>query len=127
MSGPSLCFPAPVTTNKNVRSPKSLLLFCYSAVSDSLQGIFLIQGSNPCLLLWQVSSLPLSHQGSPQYPKYPWINHSQSISGGIGSCVEKNRASWIKTALGEETGIRQNIGVVCKVNTQTHTLWSHIV
>ena len=29
-------------------------------------GIFPDQGSNPCLLLWQVDSLPLSHQGSPQ-------------------------------------------------------------
>ena len=30
-----------------------------------LQGIFLTQGSNPCLLPWQANSLPLSHQGSP--------------------------------------------------------------
>ena len=30
-----------------------------------LQGIFLTQGSNLCLLHWQVNSLPLSHQGSP--------------------------------------------------------------
>ena len=29
-----------------------------------LQGIFSNQGSNPCLLHWQVDSLPLSHQGS---------------------------------------------------------------
>ena len=29
-------------------------------------GIFLDQGSNPCLLHWQVDSLPLSHQGSPE-------------------------------------------------------------
>ena len=29
-----------------------------------LQGIFLTQGSNPCLLRWQVDSSPLSHQGS---------------------------------------------------------------
>ena len=28
-------------------------------------GSFLDQGSNPCLLHWQVDSLPLSHQGSP--------------------------------------------------------------
>ena len=28
-------------------------------------GIFPDQGSNPCLLHWQVDSLPLSHQGSP--------------------------------------------------------------
>ena len=30
-----------------------------------LQGIFLTQVSNPCLLHWQVGSLPLNHQGSP--------------------------------------------------------------
>ena len=29
------------------------------------QGIFLIQGLNLHLLLWQADSLPLSHQGSP--------------------------------------------------------------
>ena len=29
-------------------------------------GIFLDQGSNPCLLHWQADSLPLSHQGSSQ-------------------------------------------------------------
>ena len=28
-------------------------------------GIFLDQGSNPCLLHWQVDSVPLSHQRSP--------------------------------------------------------------
>ena len=30
-----------------------------------LQGIFLTQGSNLCLLHWQAGSLPLSHLGSP--------------------------------------------------------------
>ena len=30
-----------------------------------LQGIFLTQGSNPCLTHWQADSLPLSHQGMP--------------------------------------------------------------
>ena len=37
------------------------MLSCSSAC-----GIFLDQGSNPCLLHWQVDSLPLSHQGSPR-------------------------------------------------------------
>ena len=32
-----------------------------------LQGIFLTQGSNPCLLHWQVNSLPLSHLENPGY------------------------------------------------------------
>ena len=30
-----------------------------------LQGIFLTQGLNLCLLHWQADSLPLSHWGSP--------------------------------------------------------------
>ena len=33
--------------------------------SSAACGIFPDQGSNPCLLHWQVDSLPLSHQGSP--------------------------------------------------------------
>ena len=36
----------------------------WAAISYS-RGIFPTQGSNPCLLHWQVDSLPLSHQGSP--------------------------------------------------------------
>ena len=32
-----------------------------------LRGLFPIQGSNPCLLHWQVDSLPLSHLGSPNH------------------------------------------------------------
>ena len=32
-----------------------------------LQGIFLTQGSNLCLLHWQSDSLPLSLLGSPKY------------------------------------------------------------
>ena len=30
-------------------------------------GVFLTQGLNPCLLLQQADSLPLSHLGSPDY------------------------------------------------------------
>ena len=49
---------------------------CYSPVSAivvhgfscaTAYGIFLDQGSNPCLLHWQVDSLPSSHQGSPGF------------------------------------------------------------
>ena len=35
--------------------------FCCSEA----HGIFLDQGSKPCLLHWQADSLPLSHKGSP--------------------------------------------------------------
>ena len=34
------------------------------AISFS-SGLFLIQGLNPCLLHWQVDSLPVNHLGSP--------------------------------------------------------------
>ena len=30
-------------------------------------GIFPDQGSNPCLLLWQMDSIPLSYQGNPRF------------------------------------------------------------
>ena len=33
-----------------------------------LQGIFLTQGLNPCLLHWQADSLPLSYLGNTSYP-----------------------------------------------------------
>ena len=36
-------------------------------------GIFLDQGSNPCLLHWQADSLPLSHQGSPPWSFQPTV------------------------------------------------------
>ena len=38
-------------------------------------GSFLDQGLNPCLLPWQVYSLPLSHQGSPTSLPF-WSEHS---------------------------------------------------
>ena len=37
----------------------------WSGLLFLLQGIFPTQGLNPCLLHWQVDSLPPSHQGSP--------------------------------------------------------------
>ena len=51
-----------------------------------LQGIFLTQESNPCLLTWQADSLPMSHQGRPacsstsflftaKYYSIVWIYH----------------------------------------------------
>ena len=41
-----------------------------------LQGIFLTQGWNSCLLHWQEDSLPLSHQGSPNFPCKKVLNHN---------------------------------------------------
>ena len=59
-----------------------------------LQGLFLTQGSNPCLLHWQAGSLPLSHQGSPVVKRVPvanlwllWINESSSDMDVAGSSL----------------------------------------
>ena len=68
-----------------------------------LQGIFLTQGSNPCLLHWQVDSLPLSHQGSNTNPSYNEVSphtdqnghhqkNLQTINAGEG--VEKRESSY---------------------------------
>ena len=47
-----------------------------------LQGIFLTQGSNPHLLLWQSDSLPLRHLGSPFWNVYIFTLAVQpSLSG----------------------------------------------
>ena len=48
-----------------------------------LQGIFLTQELNPCLLHWQRDSLPLSHQESPGKQVRP---HSV-LHANIGQCI----------------------------------------
>ena len=57
------------------------------ARAQSLRGTWNLsdQGSNPCLLLWQVNSLPLSHQGSPRCIEFftlPWWFRSLWYSEG---------------------------------------------
>ena len=51
----------------------------WSELPFLLHGIFLIQGSNPCLLHWQADSLPLSHLGSPltEYGGYILLVNNQ--------------------------------------------------
>ena len=39
-------------------------------VGSAACGIFLDQGSNPCILHWQADSLPLSHQGRLDMPSF---------------------------------------------------------
>ena len=49
-------------------------------------GIFLDEGSNPCLLHWQVDSLPRSHQGSPFSfftPHLVKLSHSESFPSSV--------------------------------------------
>ena len=46
------------------------------------QGIFPIQGSNPCLLcllLWQAGSLPLASSGKPWWPTHLITKHSDML------------------------------------------------
>ena len=45
-----------------------------------LQGIFLTQGSNLGLLLWQVSSLPLSHQENRRFS--PTLEKNEALKKG---------------------------------------------
>ena len=53
-----------------------------------LQGIFLTQGLNPCLLHWQVGSLPLCHPRSPGGLHTVQAKISETASGlGQGSLL----------------------------------------
>ena len=58
-------------------------------------GIFLNQGWNPCLLSWQVDSLPLSHQGSTGLPLEPQVHVSAvvvcAVVGMVGKLMEVMR------------------------------------
>ena len=57
-----------------------------SGLPFQLQGIFLAQGSNLCLLHhlhWQVDSLPLSHRGSP-FPRF--MSHVLCARAAFISC-----------------------------------------
>ena len=76
-----------------------------------LQGIFLTQGSNPCLLHWQTGSLPLSHQGTPIVKLVPianlwllWINESSSDMDVAGSSLSyKQRKLGLHLLIGQVT------------------------
>ena len=56
-----------------------------------LQGIFLTQASNPCLLLllrWQAASLPLVPPGKPLFLRYKSLNSNVlKTKGGVGISV----------------------------------------
>ena len=61
-----------------------------------LQGILLTQGSNPCLLHWQVDSLSLSHLGSPKssvdYIKLESLNPASGLQLKLYKIlIEQNR------------------------------------
>ena len=65
------------------------------ALSCSMaHGIFLDQGSNPCLLDWQANSLPLSHQENPHmaFKLFLSVNSSTSFKKN-GICLENQSLS----------------------------------
>ena len=51
-----------------------------------LQGILLTQGSNPCVLHWQVGSLPLAPPGKPSGILPLWYPHSIEKGLAQGEC-----------------------------------------
>ena len=55
------------------------------------RGIFLRQESNPYLLHWQVDSLPLNHQGSPENQKITEYENSGRCSLFCGAEVGTDR------------------------------------
>ena len=56
-----------------------------------LQGIFLTQRSNPCLLHWQAGSLPQHHLGSPR--RRDWIQFLSKLSGLPSSQLPARKSS----------------------------------
>ena len=67
----------------------SRLSSCVScALSCSVAcGIFLHEGSNPCLLQWQVDSDPLYHQGSPQATIFKESSLLWTVADGCHDCA----------------------------------------
>ena len=67
-SCPALCDPRdcspPGSSVHGILQARILGVGCHAL----LQGIFRTQGSNPCLLHWQVDLLPLSYQGEFPHP-----------------------------------------------------------
>ena len=66
----------------------SLELGCSAAC-----GVFSDQGSNVCLLHWQVDSLPLSHQGSPSEPIRVYL-FTDTVVVQLLSCVRLSVTPW---------------------------------
>ena len=80
-SCPTLCDPidcSPPGSSVHGDSPgRNTGVSCHSL----FQRIFPTQGSNPCLLHWQVDSLPLSHQGSNTNPNYNEVSPHTGQNG----------------------------------------------
>ena len=64
-----------------------------------LQGFILTQGSNPCLLHWQVESLPLSPQGSPMVKWYLQLNGGPQDASPLWQSIEERSHSVVSNSL----------------------------
>ena len=59
-----------------------------------LQGIFLIQGSDLCLLHWQADSLPVSHLRIQSTYLFIWLGQVLAVTCGTLSCSMWNLVLW---------------------------------
>ena len=66
---------------------------------STARGIFLDQGSNLCILHWQVDSLPLSHQGRPL--SYPLSVKWAQIMGTMSLPREEVETWWVGSKVTE--------------------------
>ena len=103
-----------------------------------LQGIFLTQGSNLCLLPWQVDSLPLSHQGSPNEHTNPIRSESHPYNLTLMTSLDApspNRATLrVHTStheFGEDTNIQSITSILqmkrLRYRRVKRTIQSHTV
>ena len=96
----------------------------WSGLHFFLQGIFLSQGSNPCLLHWrqcpalQVNSLLLSHQENPFFQRKRTLKISCRLDEGLLLCLKHNLSFFSQMYL----GIWDNLpGVVkCQMEQALH-------
>ena len=73
-----------------------------------LQGIFLTQGSNPCLLHWKAESLPLSHQASPLSRLGTWKKR----------CMSSGYQQWYKQKIKEQDRALLGVLYIIKLEKQ---------
>ena len=61
---------ASLVVERGLQGSRASVVVAQGLGCSSACGIFPDQGWNPCLLHWQMDSLPLSHQGSPPHPVF---------------------------------------------------------
>ena len=58
---------ASLVAEQRLKGPRTSVVVAHGLSCSLACGVFLDQGLNPFVLHWQVDSLPVSHQGSPQW------------------------------------------------------------